>query len=140
MRGYELRLSGYGLSDSDDIDVQRAGGDFSGCRRHGFGRRQRPQVPGVDVELTRETIRYTLPGEPAAGLTTMVPTTEAILPATLANLAGPGRHGRQMETPSAPLLIAAKPDIQLAQDAVELGTETDAAAIAARFTRREPAE
>src|SRR6202022_4088303 len=31
VRGYELRLSGYGLSDSDDIDVQRAGGDFSRC-------------------------------------------------------------------------------------------------------------
>jgi hypothetical protein len=97
-------------------------------------------APGVDVELTRETIRYTLPGGQAAGLTTVVPTTEAVLPAALASLAGPARIARQTETLSAPMLIAAESDLQLAHGAGEPAFEPDSADIAARFARREPAE
>lgn len=46
-------------------------------------------VPGVDVEMTRETIRYTLP----VGMQPTVPTTAAVLPDALARLAVAVRSG-----------------------------------------------
>ncbi len=87
--------------------------------------------PGVDVELTRETIRYTLPQDEATRLTTLVPTTEAVLPAALARLGGRG---------SEPMLGSAAVDARSNGDIVINGNDRDAAAMAARFTRREPAE
>ena len=47
---------------------------------------ERQPPSGVDVEMTRETIRYTLPGDQTERLVTKVPTTEAVLPAALARL------------------------------------------------------
>jgi hypothetical protein len=90
---------------------------------------------GVDVELTRETIRYTMPNEPTATVT-MVPTTEAVLPAALAAI---GRAAR----------VAAPPATRIAADPVPADIDDHHAAdhaddaavtMAARLIRREPAE
>lgn len=71
----------------------------------------RPMAPGtgqpdagVDIELTRETIRYTLPNAAAESAVTTVPTSPAVLPAALARLAA---ASRVVQTP--PALLTAAP-------------------------------
>ncbi len=58
---------------------------------------------GVDIEMTRETIRYTLPTGTAQTAMTTVPTTPAVLPAALARLAA---ASRAVQTPSTLLTVA----------------------------------
>jgi hypothetical protein len=97
--------------------------------------RQPAQAPGVDVELTRETIRYTLGPDQAQRLTTMLPTTEAVLPAALASLARRPISDPSLSDASATLLLAGGTDVTPADD-----FDADAASMAARLSRKEPTE
>ena len=90
---------------------------------------------GVDVEMTRETIRYTLPAGSADTTTITVPTTAAVLPAALARLAAAGRVGEHK--PALLTSSAAANDDATIEITVD---DFDAVGMAARLVAREPAE
>ncbi|MEQ1615802.1 MAG: hypothetical protein ABL904_23850, partial [Hyphomicrobiaceae bacterium] len=94
-----------------------------------------PEPRGVDVEMTRETIRYTLPAASSDPVTFSVPTTAAVLPAALARLAMAGRFVEHK-----PSLLTAEPVTQ--DDVIEIGAEKDfdATGMATRLVVRDPAD
>ena len=91
---------------------------------------------GVDVELTRETIRYTLPTQSPDGATITVPTSPAVLPATLAKLAAASRVIEQQPAPAA-IEQAVEGRQPTAAGQTDRG---DATWMATRLVTHEPAE